>query len=74
MKTLDISQKLKRDHGTVKRLVADSDTRRLVQIKAQRGRFLPDKNIGLREQLLKCHYKVANRYLKLLVPLESHEH
>lgn len=41
------------------------------QIKAEWGRFLPDKCIRLREQLLKCHYKVVNRYLKLLVPLEQ---
>ncbi len=36
MKTLDISRKLKRDHRSVKRFVADSEHRRVfVQIKAE---------------------------------------
>ncbi|CAI9590859.1 unnamed protein product [Staurois parvus] len=45
-----------------------------MQIKAHLGRFLPDPCVGSREQLLKYHYIAANRYLKLLVPLESHGH
>lgn len=42
MKTLNISQKLKRDHCTFKRFVADSQHTGFVQIKAPGQRFLSD--------------------------------
>lgn len=49
-------------------------THRFLQIKAQWGKFLLDKHTELKEQLLECHFKAANRYLKLLVPLVPHNH
>lgn len=75
MKTLDISRKIKHDHHTIKRFVADSEH---TWVRADKGTvrkiFVQDKSIALREQQLKFPYTAANRYLKLLVPLESHEH
>lgn len=74
MKALHISRKCKCDHCTAKKFVAYSEH---IQVHADKGtmeggRFLPDNII--REQLLKFHRKVANRYLQFLEPLESHAH
>ena len=70
MKTLDISQKHKRDHRTIKRFVVDSEH---TQVSADLGKMRKD-SARLREQLLKSHYKAANKYLKLLLPLKSRKH
>ena len=73
MKTLDIPHKPKRDHRTVKRFVADSEHTRVCADKGTMRKVSARQTRRI-EQLLKCDYKAANRYLKLLVPLESHEH
>lgn len=64
MKTLHISQNLRRDHRTVKRYVADSEHR---WVRAGNGimREVSARQIHrIKKHLLKCHYKTANRYFE----------
>lgn len=72
-KSLDISQKLKRDYCSVKRFFADSKYTGCSADKGTMRKVMQDKYSRLREQLLKCHCKAATRYLYQLVPPESHQ-
>lgn len=71
MKALHISRKCKCDHCTAKKFGNYSEHTQVHADKGtmEGGRFLPDNII--REQLLKFHRKVANRYLQLLDPPEA---